>query len=438
MRIVQDWMPYKDSLLFRWSDEYFKNSGQEAFSNEGKNKKHVVPNEMTNSIAHARSIANFVKDNLEFYPKDEKFKILEIGSGSGVFAKHFLICARELNILDRIEYLVTDYSLVGLKQIQSNNILKEFIENENYRFIHLDILNPKDATDLDGNPYALENISASILNYILCVLGQTFVRSSTEVGLQELYIRFKEQANTKFDLDYLESLLVEHEWRVYKTESQTDLEKKFIDILDEHNKSNDDQEYIAYCYKSLEVLDILLSISNKNAFIYIAEMPNRVNAASPYKIYANTIAQPINDGLVANYVSSKKIEMIRSIDRHYPLVRIVIFNNQNKAELFIKRFTQEYLEKNDSNLLIELRAMLSQFSSRYSCSIMKVLLDRLFEIDKYSYESHLLRARYFFLNNELSKAKSAYELAEQLDHLGNLDVQGGNLKKLLELSCEKS
>lgn len=438
MRIVQDWMPYKDSLLFRCSDEYFKNAGQEAFSNEGKDKKHVVPNEMTNCIAHARSIANFVKDNLEFYPSDQKIKILEIGSGSGIFAKHFLICARELEILDRVEYLVTEYSLVGLKQIQSNNVLGEFIENENYRFINLDILNPSNAKDLDGNPYILENISVSILNYILCVLTQTLVRNTLEPSLEELFIRFKENSNTKYDLDYLENLIPEQEWRTYKKDSQTDLEKKFWDILHEHIKYNQDQEYISYCYKSLEVLDILLSISNENSFIFIAEMPNRIHAANPYKIYANTIAQPINDGLIANYANSKKVEMIRSIDHHYPLVRMLIFKNKNRTEAFIKRFTQEYLEKNDSNLLIELRAMLSQFSSKYSCSIMKILIDRLFEIDKYSYESHLLVARYYFLNNELSKARAALDLAERLDHLGNLAIQGGNLKELLELSCERS
>ena len=123
MKRVQNWLPYNESLLFDYSDAYFRESGKTVFSSAGKTSKDIVPNAMTNSKAHARSFANFVKDSLENHPQGEKFRVLEIGSGAGVFARNFLICARDMYFLDRIEYLVTEYSRVGLEQIKESEIL---------------------------------------------------------------------------------------------------------------------------------------------------------------------------------------------------------------------------------------------------------------------------------------------------------------------------
>ena len=435
MRLIQDWQAYNDSLLFKSTEEYFKNAGKEAFSNEGKDKKHVVPNEMTNSIAHARSLANFVKENLVNYPAHEKIKILEIGSGAGIFAKHFLICAREMNFIDRIEFLVTEYSRISLEQIKISNILKDFKENSNYKFVLLDILNPNQAKDLNGNKYEINNISVSIMNYILCVLPLTLIRKTPEGDLQELFLRFHEKEGTPQDLNYLENLIQEQEWRNYDFNKETDLEKKYFRILEQH-LDNHNEGFSFYSYGSLAVIDNILEFSNENAFIFVAEMPNLINAALPYKIYANSIAHPINDGLISTLINSKNLEIIRSIDQHYPLMRMFIMKNPENLKSFVQQFEQEYIEKNDSNLIIELRGMISQFTSKYSCETMKALIDKLIKIDKYSYETKLLLARYYFLANDLEQSRIAYLEAKNLDYLGNLEIHSGPLKKILELEHE--
>lgn len=434
MKLIQDWTPYNDSLLFKSSDEYFKNSGKEAFSNEGKSKKHVVPNELTNCIAHARSIAVFVRENLRNYPADQKIKILEVGSGSGIFARHFLMCMQELQLLHRVEYLVSEYSRVGLEHMQASGVLDGFEENKHYRFVHLDLLNPSDSKLLNGEAYQVENISVSIMNYIACVLPMTLLCRDLESGhLQELNLRLYEKPNVEYDLDYLENLHQEWSWQDYDPMIESDLEKKYANFLDRHLKSCDPGDYIYYAYGTLEVIKNLLSFTDDNGFIFVADMPRITQAKDPYKIYANSIAHPVNDGLIVQYASDQGAELVRSADLHYILMRMFIFKNTNSLEMFKNLFQQEYLDKNDANLLIELRILISQFTSKYSAKLMKQLIDQMLVIDNVSYESQLLLARYYFLSGEIDRAKDAYVRASELDFLGNMDVYGGSLKQLLEL-----
>lgn len=438
MQLIQNWLPYNETILFNFSDKYFKESGKAVFSNEGKSHKHVVPNGMTNSKAHARSFAKFISDNLDNYPQDQKIKILEVGSGAGVYARNFLLCAREMNFLDRIEYLVTEYSRVGLQQIKESKVLSEFQENVNYRFVYLDILNPDLAEDIDGKPYKLENLSATILNYILCVLPATVVRKSKNGNIQQLLMRFKEPTDNKEDLGYLESLLYEENWKGYFIENEPEIEKKYFDILKQSLDIDTGCTFEFYAYGSLLALENVLNRSNENAFVFIAEMPRIKATKRPFKAYGHSIANPINQGLISSFVKSKNLDLIYSTDPHYPLTRMFILKNPGLKEQFKTRFTQEYIENNDSNLILELRNMAQQFKSKHSCLMMKKLLDKLLEIDSTSFESNLLLANYFYLSGDFEQARSLFHKARELDYLNN--IRGNVLleKKFLEVQHESA
>jgi hypothetical protein len=397
-----------------------------------------VPNAMTNSKAHARSFANFVKDSLENHPQGEKFRVLEIGSGAGVFARNFLICAREMNFLDRIEYLVTEYSRVGLEQIKESEILKDFEENSNYRFVHLDILNPQNTQDLSGKPFKLENLSATVLNYILCVLPLTVLRMSKGDKLQQMHLRFKQAEDCKEDSAYLKHLSYDEDWKGYLINNESDPEKKYYNILLQSLNNNSKKNYNYYSYGSLQALDNILNCSNDNAFIFIAEMPDVKNSPNLYQVYGNSIAHPFNYSLYKSFVESQNIKSVFSIDNYYPLVRMYILKNPLQDNRFINRFKKEYLEKNDSNLIIDLRHAIDQLNSKHSITLMKNLLNRLIEIDDDSCETKLLQARYYFMQEDLDQARLVFKDAEGLDYLNNLDFEASELKKIFEKSYEQA
>jgi hypothetical protein len=436
MKLVQNWLPFNETILFSYSDKYFREAGTKVFSNQGKSKKDIVPSSMTNSMAHARSLATFVKENLKQYPIDERIKILEIGSSTGLFAKNFLSCAKEMNFLNRIEYLVSEYSRVSLENIKQSNILGEYQENLEYRFVHLDILNPHLAEDLQGNPYQLENLSVTVLNYILCVLPATVVKQSPNGKLQQLLLRFKEENDCVRDLGYLDSLTYEEDWKAYILENESELEKKYANVLHESLKNKSSNPYEYYAYGSLSALENILNRSNKNGFVFISEMPRFKNSTKPFKPYGDSIALPLNQSLICSFAKSQESEIVYSTDPHYPLARLFILKNPNQKERFSEIFKQEYLDTNNSNLILELRAMLSQFHSKHSCSIMKKLLDKLVEIDADSYETNLLLSQYFYLTGDSDQAKSKFMRAKNLDYLKNLDEENDLFKKIMELKNE--
>jgi len=202
--------------------------------------------------------------------------------------------------------------------------------------------------------------------------------------------------------------------------------------------NNSKKNYNYYSYGGLQALDNILNCSNDNAFIFIAEMPDVKNSLNPYQVYGNSIAHPFNCSLYKSFVESQNIKSVFSIDNYYPLVRMYILKNPLQEDRFINRFKKEYLEKNDSNLIIDLRHTIGQFNSKHSITLMKNLLNRLIEIDSDSYETKLLQARYYFMQEDLDQARLVFKDAERLDYLNNLDFEASGLKKILEKSYEQA
>jgi hypothetical protein len=115
-----------------------------------------------------------------------------------------------------------------------------------------------------------------------------------------------------------------------------------------------------------------------------------------------------------------------------------ILKNPLQEDRFINRFKKEYLEKNDSNLIIDLRHAIWQLNSKHSISLMKGLLNRLIEIDDDSYETKLLQARYYYLQEDLDQTRSTLKQAKKLDYLNNFNQHLSAFKKILENSYEQA
>ncbi|MFM7458103.1 MAG: hypothetical protein ACKO3R_05530 [bacterium] len=114
--LVEDWVDFDKSKLDSITREYYTKKGMDAFVKKGNPR--IIPHVVTTSVAHAYNVASIFKNNIQTLPLDRKLRILECGSGSGIFSRHFLIAAQDLGFLDRIELIVSDFSeqYSGLKK----------------------------------------------------------------------------------------------------------------------------------------------------------------------------------------------------------------------------------------------------------------------------------------------------------------------------------
>lgn len=439
-RLIQDWMPYNDSLIFRYTSEYFKDQGIDAFAiNASKN---VVPNVITNTFPHAKSIASILKANLVNYPATQTIKILECGSGSCIFARHFLQAVKDLGFLDRVEYLVSDYSKKALEQVREKNILGEFEENKHYRYIELDLFNIDNSKDLDSNPFEVKDVSLVIMNYILCVLPLTILQRKvmgSNIKFDELYIRFFEIKDHKHNPDtpvYLEELRKERTWKSYKFDNQSDLELKYRDVIINQAKSYN-HDLLYYAYGALAACDNLLERCDDNAFLFIADMPRAQDAALPYKIYANSVANPVNDGIIASYLYDKNVKSIRATDHQYLLLRMLIFKNPNTEALLAKAFREEFLLTNNTNIYLDLIAALDLILEPSAHEIFKGLIDMLLKIDPYSHTSSFFLGKYYKMLSDKKLATQHYKRAKELDFLNTQGLTDEIIESLLNVDIKR-
>ncbi len=122
--------------------------------------------------------------------------VLELGAGTGLFAKYFLdvfraICRQEQrDFYDRLLYLTSDRSPRTVEQWQERGQFDDHMAG-GLRHVELgvcDALQPGTFHPLGGPSRELSNIRAVFCNYILDVLPATVLRNGTQ-GPEELQIR---------------------------------------------------------------------------------------------------------------------------------------------------------------------------------------------------------------------------------------------------------
>jgi tetratricopeptide (TPR) repeat protein len=124
------------------------------------------------------------------------FVVLELGAGTGLFAKYFLdtfqaICLQEQrDFYDRLLFLVSDRSPRTIEQWHERGQFDDHLA-EGRRHVELgvcDALHPRAFHPLDGPSRELSNLRAVFCNYVLDVLPATVLRNGAQ-GPEELQIR---------------------------------------------------------------------------------------------------------------------------------------------------------------------------------------------------------------------------------------------------------
>lgn len=412
-KLIQDWTDYNKSLIYTLSDDYFKQKGIDAYHSQTKN---IIPNAITNSYPHARSFAAMIEANLAHYPETEKIKVLECGAGSGIFARSFLLAAKEMGFLDRIEYLITDISAKALEQIKEKNILVGFEENINYKLLELDLLDIANCKDLNGEEYQVKDISATVLNYVYDAMPMIVLRDNNG-RVEKLQLRFSEpEANTADivnNVNYLKNLIKEERWLEYNTELSAE-EEQYMHILKQSIEKNPNTT-IYYSYGALAITEKILEISNENAMIYACEMPDNPDADGSYEVYGNTTAHVVNDDQITMFTESLDVNCIKLTDDL--LIRMLIFKNKKSQDMLLKIFQEEFLLKNNTSVHMDLRQAIDKINSAHSLDILKVLVEKFLSIDGYSAIAHIAIAKLYELAGNLDKAITEYQKAELLDFM---------------------
>lgn len=188
--VIQEFCPLAESLDWLLGQLFYRKRGSLAF----RSSRSAVPYEVTSDGNLSASAAELLFSDLESQGDvPGQIIVLELGAGSGLFAKCFLDIFRDINRLrrkdyyDRLLYVVTDASASMLSDLDCCKMLHQHSEHVEIR--QGDILSDgfgKSRMPLKGS------VRAIFANYFLDSLPATVLRVHNE-QLSELRVRTRLQ-----------------------------------------------------------------------------------------------------------------------------------------------------------------------------------------------------------------------------------------------------
>ena len=176
-QLVEDYRPVAQSLEWQLARLAWNREGVDLFADG--NVPYLVNN---NGLLSADAAAVLFANCEEAGPAEAPIRVLELGAGSGLFARYFLDEFRDLcrrgsrDFYDRLRYCVTDGSIRTIEQWHERGIFQDHAEHVV-------------ACALDASaPDSAGPARAVFCNYVLDVLPMAFVRRTAE-GWQQLFVR---------------------------------------------------------------------------------------------------------------------------------------------------------------------------------------------------------------------------------------------------------
>jgi tetratricopeptide (TPR) repeat protein len=187
LQVLQEFRPLARSLEWDLANLYWITRGLLPFvDNE-------VPYLINNSGRASEDAALVLCANcLEGAPREGPIRLLELGAGSGLFARYFLDtfrsrCEQEgYDYYQRLTYLVSDRSPQTVKQWQERDLFADHVGH--VLTGSCDAQNPATFCDLAGTALLLSGLQAVFANYVLDVLPAAIVRAGAN-GPEQLCVR---------------------------------------------------------------------------------------------------------------------------------------------------------------------------------------------------------------------------------------------------------
>lgn len=434
-KLIQDWTDFNSSMLHSISSEYYAKKGIDAFDNSKASES--IPNSVTNSYPHALSLARILKANIADKPLNTKIKVLECGSGSGMFARHFLIAAQELGFLDRLEFYLSDIAALSLLQIKEKGVLKEFSEGVNFHFITLSLPDFSSAKDLSGEVINLENLDLVIANYVIDALPMLPLKKKENGKFDKLQLRLSdreslEEVNLVYDTNFLSRLEIKEKWVEYDLQLASDLERKYFNIFETRSRAYPIGSEFRYSYFALAVIENLKTKLDSQGLFYVIDIPSKSEINNQnYIVYANSIANLLNESLLVDFAHSQGSEVLANKDHLF--IRLLITNSPERNPNLEEAFINEFKRNNHMNLYHELIQLINIIKSPQSIDVLKFLVDKFQEIDGKSALSLTSRGFYCEAVQDFEQALALYSQARDIDFFNEclLDMKITRLKSIL-------
>lgn len=184
--VLEEFRALAQSLEWRLSASYWRAAGVLPFATG------EVPFIVNNSGRLSEDAAALLFHNCLESPPDDVLVVLELGAGTGLFARYFMdafqaICRQEeRDFYERVQYVVTDASPATVADWHRRAI---FAPHEGRVTAAVaDATAPGDVRTLDGETVRIVAVRAAFCNYVLDVLPASIVRAGAGGG-EELCVR---------------------------------------------------------------------------------------------------------------------------------------------------------------------------------------------------------------------------------------------------------
>lgn len=179
--LLQEFCPISESLEWELSEFAWDQYGVLPFA------ENSVPFIITNSGRFSERAAVQLFRSCQMTPAQEQFLVMELGAGTGLFARLFLdsfkaLCTQEgVDYYDRLQYVVSDRSQRSIDQWRERAIFDKHAQHVQMRV--WDAITSFDVLENRQLP-----LKAVFCNYLLDVLPSTVIRQGAS-GIEELMIR---------------------------------------------------------------------------------------------------------------------------------------------------------------------------------------------------------------------------------------------------------
>jgi hypothetical protein len=406
-RVIEDFVTFKDSIIWKFSDQYYQSKGILAWSN---NAPKTIPNKYGTSYQNALAFAKILRTSIENYPSGNRVKVLELGAGSGRFSRNLLFALRELDLADKVQLIISDYSKTNLESIHQAKILEDFVEGKDYELLHYDLLQPINT---------IHRFRAIFLHYVLDALPLTILRKS-EFGFEELFISSKIRSEYDIDVlqnDFLQSRIIhEDKWEDYKL--KLSLEKKYWDFFSDYHKATSNKE-LYYAYNSFAAIENLIELIEDNGFIFNTDISP--GGDKRYVVVGNSLALEVDNHIIKSLVEAKGFCTL--IQEENSISRLLITKNSPVLDTLTKIFDQVFIKQNLIQGYIRLEEEIEDALEKNAIEDLEIKLNKLLTLAPHYAPSYELCSKYYQLINNQKLAEEYIVKARTIDYWQDLKTE---------------
>jgi len=365
-RIIQEFQPLVQSLEWQLSDLYWANDGAAPFI------RSQVPFIINNSGRLSEDAAVLLFANcLEKPAGADPIRVLELGAGSGLFARYFLnafriICKQEnQDFYDRLQYFVSDRSRRTCEQWQEYGL---FQDHRLHIFAGVCTGNqPTHFQNLQGEPTELGSLRAVFANYVLDVMPSTIVKAGPS-GPEQLCIRTHLAHNNELISQYSDLTLAQVQ-EIVKSDSPAE-RVKLLPILSLFEfdtqfiaVGDDKPPYLEECleydkredrsllnFGAIQCLEKCLTALDENGFVLVNDYgPTEREQVASHAVtqrFGSSLALGLNFPFLEHHFSKCGKVWVNPGDKERGIHARMICRSdlQRTRDVFLKRFGEESLK----------------------------------------------------------------------------------------------